>query len=128
MTALDEVELEASISKKEEEHWANSVKEQYHKIDTLSKQRRKSNSDLQLSQKTISELLEENNTLKSKNDELKLINNKNQQTISEVNEKLKALQLQHNELAKKHEVLGMQYLTEKEKTQKISHELIANLV
>ena len=48
-----------------------------------------------------------------------LLNDKNRTTITDLNEKLNDLQIQHSELQKKHEVLGMQYLNEKEKTQNV---------
>ena len=119
LTTLGAVELEASISKKEEEHWAKSVQVQYHKIDKLNRERRRSHSDLRLSQRTISELLEENAALQTKIEEMVLLNDKNRQIIIDLNEKLKDLQIQHSDLQKKHEVLGVQYLTETEKSQNI---------
>lgn len=119
LSTLGELELEASISKKEEEHWAKSVEEQYHKIDKLTKQRRRSHSDLQIQQRTISELLEENSTLKSKIDELTLLNDKNSQIITDLNNKLKDLSIEHDDLKRKHQELGLELLTVKDKAQNV---------
>lgn len=125
LSQLDEVESEREASQKEEAEWVETVTEQYRKIDKLVRHRRKSVNDLQLSQTKIAELLQENSALSARVDELKLLHDKSQRAIQELNEKLTGMHTQNEELAQANQALLHQLSIEREKAQNLYHQFIS---